>query len=79
VLWFERRDGNQSLQAIFNLGGESISVALREPLEPLPGHPHAPSADALLLADDEKRRMLRLAPYGVFFGRPTGEEEKRIF
>jgi alpha-glucosidase len=78
VLWFERRDRGQSLQALFNLGGESVSVALREPLEPLPGHPHAPSADARLHVDGEKRRMLRLAPYGVFFGRPTGEEEKRI-
>jgi alpha-glucosidase len=78
VLWFERRDRGQSLQALFNLGGESVSVALREPLEPLPGHPHAPSADARLHVDGEKRRMLRLAPYGVFFGRPAGEEEKRI-
>ena len=73
VLWFERREGNQSLQAVFNLGGESVSIALREALEPLAGHPLSSSSS---LQADGERRMLKLAPYGVFFGRPAGEEEQ---
>ncbi|CAN7188610.1 alpha-amylase family glycosyl hydrolase [Variovorax paradoxus] len=72
VLWFERREGNQSLQAVFNLGGESVSIALHGALEPLAGHPLASSST---LQAGAERRMLRLAPYGVFFGRPAGEEE----
>jgi alpha-glucosidase len=74
VLWFERREGNQSMQALFNLGSEPVSVALRETLEPLTEHPHSSLAVASVQADGG-RCMLTLAPYGVFFGRPTGEEQ----
>jgi alpha-glucosidase len=74
VLWFERREGSQSLQALFNLGDESVSVALREALVPLPGHPHSPQAGARVQARGDSS-MLTLPPYGVFFGRPASEEQ----
>jgi alpha-glucosidase len=70
VLWFERRDGNQSLQAIFNLGSEPVSIPLREVLVPLGGHP-LPEAGTVQ-AEGEKR-MLTLAPYGVFLAKPADE------
>jgi alpha-glucosidase len=70
VLWFERRDGNQSLQAIFNLGSEPVSIPLREVLVPLTGHP-LPEAGTVQTEDE--KRMLTLAPYGVFLAKPADE------
>ena len=72
VLWFERRDGNRSLQAIFNMGSEPVSVPLTEALVPLQGHPLAATAS---VQGTSEKRMLALAPYGVFFGTPANEEE----
>ena len=59
VLWFERRDGSQSLQAIFNLWSEPVSIPLREALVPLHGHP---LAEAATVQADGEKRMLTLAP-----------------
>lgn len=70
VLWFERREGGRSLQAIFNLGDEPVSLAPAVPLAPLDGHPLAASSS---LAADGARQRVQLAPYGVFYGRPMDE------
>jgi alpha-glucosidase len=70
LLHFERRDGHSSLQAVFNLGSEPVSMPLAEALMPLVGHPLAPSA---VMQAEGAKRMLALAPYGVFFGTPAAE------
>jgi alpha-glucosidase len=62
LLWFERRDGNSALQAVFNLGAEAASLTLPQVLAPLDG---APFIGARL-----EGRTLSLPPFGVFFGEP---------
>jgi alpha-glucosidase len=61
LLWFERRDGNAALQAVFNLSAEPASLALPDALAPLAGLPF------------EGARMdgatLLLPPFGVFIGK----------
>ncbi|MDH6592451.1 alpha-glucosidase [Variovorax sp. TBS-050B] len=69
VLWFERRAGHASLQAVFNLGSAPVSLALPAPLEPLAGHPLAASSSVA----GDGGRALTLAPYGVFFGRTADD------
>lgn len=63
LLWFERRDGNASLQAVFNLSAEPASLTLPQALAPIAG---APFAGAQV-----EGRTLSLQPFGVFFGEPT--------
>jgi alpha-glucosidase len=72
LLHFERRDGGRSLQAIFNLGGEPVSVPLPDGLVPLVGQPLASTA---VVQGAGERRMLVLEPYGVFLGAPAGERQ----
>jgi alpha-glucosidase len=70
LLHFERRDGKLSLRAVFNLGSEPVSMPLPDGLMPLVGQPLEHTA--VMQTVDEKR-MLTLAPYGVFLGTPAVE------
>ena len=71
LLHFERYgDGASPLQAIFNFGGEPVSMPLPDGLTPLVGQPLA--ATSVIHTSDGKR-MLQMAPYGVFFGASAGE------
>jgi len=67
VLWFERREGARSLQAVFNLGPAPMSIVLRDELRPLVD---APLASSATLGGPEGR-TLALAPFGAFFGEPA--------
>ncbi|MDM0115527.1 alpha glucosidase [Variovorax sp. J22R133] len=62
LLWFERRDGNASLQAVFNLSGEAVSLKLPQMLEPL--------ADTPFGGARCEGNVLALPPWGVFMGEP---------
>jgi len=73
LLHFERNDGNQSLHAIFNLGSAPVSMPLPDrlqPMQPLVGQPLAPTSAVQTV---NEKRMLVLAPYGVFIGMPAEE------
>jgi alpha-glucosidase len=71
LLHFARRSANRSLQAIFNFSGDPVSLALPDGLQPLVGQPLASTA---VVQGTGEKRMLVLAPYGVFIGAPAGEE-----
>lgn len=62
LLWFERREGDRALQAVFNLSAEPAELALRQPLAAPAGSPF----DGAQLDG----RTLSLPPFGVFFGEP---------
>lgn len=62
-LCFERYDGDEVLQAVFNLSGQRASLRLDWMLVPLPG---SPFLGARLNGD----LALELPPYGVFMGVP---------
>ncbi|MGO4395959.1 alpha-glucosidase [Variovorax sp. M-6] len=62
LLWFERRDGDRALQAVFNLSDEPAVLALHQPLAAPAGSPF----DGARLDG----RTLSLPPFGVFFGEP---------
>jgi alpha-glucosidase len=70
LLHFERRDGKLSLRAVFNLGSEPVSMPLPDGLMPLVGQPLEHTA---VMQTVDGKRMLTLAPYGVFFGTPAVE------
>jgi len=65
VLWFERREGANSLQAVFNLGAAPVSIMLRETLRAVAD---APLASTATLGGADGRAPL--APFGAFFGEP---------
>jgi alpha-glucosidase len=62
LLWFERREGDSAIQAVFNFSGESSSLALPRAL--------APATDAPFAGAQIEGNTLTLAPFGVFFGAP---------
>jgi len=62
LLWFERREGDKALQAVFNLSDAPATLQLEAPLAPLAG---APFTGAGL-----DGRLLTLPPYGLFMGEP---------
>ncbi|WP_395349146.1 alpha-amylase family glycosyl hydrolase [Variovorax sp. UC122_21] len=68
LLWFERREGARSLQAVFNLGAAPVSIVLRDDLRPLAGAPLA--STATLGGADARTLTLTLTPFGAFFGEP---------
>ncbi|MET3462395.1 alpha-amylase family glycosyl hydrolase [Variovorax atrisoli] len=72
LLHFERHgDGASSMQAIFNFGGEPAAIPLTHGIAPVVGQP---LAETSVIHTADGKRMLQLAPYGVFFGAPAGEE-----
>ena len=72
LLHFERHgDGASSMQAIFNFGGEPAAIPLPHGIAPVVGQP---LAETSVIHTADGKRMLQLAPYGVFFGAPAGEE-----
>jgi alpha-glucosidase len=72
LLHFERHgEGASSLQAIFNFGSEPASSPLPHGIAPVVGQP---LAETSVIHTLDGKRMLQLAPYGVFFGAPAGEE-----
>ncbi len=63
LLWFERRDGAASMQAVFNLSGASVTLNMLQPI--LASLADTPFSGATLKGD-----VLTLPPYGVFMGEP---------
>ena len=62
LLHLERGEGGDALHAVFNLSDAPQDLPLPAPLQALQGHPCTGSARS------SDGRMLRLAPWGVFFG-----------
>jgi alpha-glucosidase len=71
LLHFERRSDKQALHAVFNFSGEPVSLPLPKGLLPLVGQPLSATAVVQCMGE---RRMLVLAPYGVFIGVPTDND-----
>ena len=72
LLHFERRGAGGSLHLVFNFAGEPVSIPLpmsgSKGLSPLAGQPLSTTA---AVQGEGERRMLVLAPYGVFIGAPA--------
>lgn len=62
LLWFERREGDKALQAVFNLSDTPATLQLAQALQPLAGSPFAGA--------ELDGRALALPPFGVFMGEP---------
>lgn len=62
LLWFERRQGDSAIQAVFNLSAEPASLVLPQALAPMTDSPFAGA--------QIEGNTLSLPPFGVFLGEP---------